>query len=240
MKPVIIKQTRGLGDILFCQKIAYHYIEQNRPVLWPVHQTYEYIAEYFTAPTFIYEGTDFPFKAHYLSCGYGQIFDIEECTIVCLDGASAPDAGVMRAKYKLVNLDYSDWVNYVQINRNFKREQELLERLGLTKNSEFVFVNRQYGSPPDCCSTNNYFKIESTLPTIELQYFEGVRAFDWMGVFELAKEIYTVDTSFSYILAAMKLENVRLYPRWNDNDRSTNLDYCSDFHNPRWKFGSNI
>jgi hypothetical protein len=145
----------------------------------------------------------------------------------------------MRSKYKLVNLDYSDWVNYIKIKRNTEREEALFKKLNITKNSEYIFINRQFGTPPNDCAVNIFFKKPDKLPVVELEYIEGVRVFDWMGIIENAKEIHTVDTSFSYIIAAMKLENVNLYPRLKQNDNEVNLNYCSDFYSKTWKFCSN-
>ena len=46
MKTILIKQPAGFGDIMFCLKIAKHYIDKGLKVIWPVIPEYVYIKEY--------------------------------------------------------------------------------------------------------------------------------------------------------------------------------------------------
>lgn len=239
MKPVLIKQKAGLGDILFIQKIAEHYKQRGHRIIWPVVPAYSYLKEYIENCEYVNVDDSFDFKQQYENCPRCHIMDSDDCIIVCTDGCSHNDLGVMRSKYKLVDLDYTDWVEYIKINRNLEREEALFNKLNISKNTDYIFINRQFGTPPNDCAVNIFFRRPENLPVIELEYIDGVRVFDWMGIIEKAKEIHTVDTCFSYIMAAMKLENVNLYPRLKQNDNEVNLNYCSDFYSKTWKFGSN-
>ena len=235
MKPVIIKQSRGLGDILFCQKIAHQFIQKGHPVIWPVFDPYYHIKEYLTGPLFVSEDVDFPFKQHYGACGYGQQMDTEECTVICLDGASSPGLGTMRSKYKLVDIDYRDWDDFLNIKRNKEREQQLIDRLNLPE--KFILVNKYFGTPPMCLSVNERVAPVTDLPIVQLDLTLG-RPFDWMGVFERAVEIHSVETAFCYIIQAMKrTEKVFIYPRWlNADDTRVDFDYCRDYFKREWTF----
>jgi hypothetical protein len=240
VNPVLIKQKAGLGDILFTQKIGHIFKEKGHDVIWPVTRAYDHISEYLPAMSFVCVDENFPFKQEYLNTGPGQIRDYDSCIVVGLDGTSIGSHGVMRSKYALTNTNYSDWIEYAKIVRNLKREDHLLNLLDLDKDKKFIFVNRQFGTPPNDCAVNNFFKINSNLPIIELQYLENIRVFDWMGVLTLATEIHTVDTALSYILHIMGLKNVFLYPRWKEGDTWLDLSYCNDYYDTEWKICSNV
>ena len=69
MKTVLIKQPAGIGDILFCQKIA-KVIQENteyKSVVWPVAPVYSYLEEYMGDDDlhFPVNTDDFPFKEVY-------------------------------------------------------------------------------------------------------------------------------------------------------------------------------
>jgi hypothetical protein len=236
MKTVLIKQKAGLGDILFTQKIAYSFKEKGHEVIWPVTQAYNYISEYLPTVSFVNIDDDFPFKSEYNNTGCGQIREFNSCIVAGLDGTNTGSHGVMRSKYVLASIDYSDWTQYAKIKRNIEREEKLIEILKIDTDQPFIFVNRQFGTPPNDCAVNNFFKINSDLPVVELQYLENVRVFDWMGILSLAKEIHTVDTALSYILHIMNQKNVFLYPRWKEGDTWMDLSYCNDYYDSAWQF----
>ena len=49
---------------------------------------------------------------------------------------------ILYSKYKMVNLDYSDWKNFFSINRNTKREERLFyDILNLKEKDEFIFMD---------------------------------------------------------------------------------------------------
>ena len=46
MKPCLIKQPAGIGDIFFCQKIARYMIHHGYDVIWPVLPSISWIKDY--------------------------------------------------------------------------------------------------------------------------------------------------------------------------------------------------
>jgi hypothetical protein len=69
----------------------------------------------------------------------------------------------------------------------------------LTDQSDYVLLNRQYGSPPDT-QLCKYIQPEQFENYVEMSYREGFTVFDWCKVIENAKEIHTVETSLNYII----------------------------------------
>ena len=71
MKPCLIRQPAGLGDILFTQKIAKLLLSQGRcnSVVWPLVSQYDYIEPYIGTPgiKYVNENVDFEFKELYNS-----------------------------------------------------------------------------------------------------------------------------------------------------------------------------
>ena len=71
MKPCLIRQPAGIGDILFTQKIAKRLLETGRcsKVIWPVIEQYNYVQQYIGTPdiSYIDEREDFPYKELYAS-----------------------------------------------------------------------------------------------------------------------------------------------------------------------------
>jgi hypothetical protein len=106
----------------------------------------------------------------------------------------------MDAKYKLVNLDFNDWNDYFNFKRNIDKENKLYyDVLGLKDDSEYVFVNRQFASPPET-QICKYIDLNRFSNYIEMKYINDFTIFDWCKVIENAKEIHTVETSINYII----------------------------------------
>jgi hypothetical protein len=214
-KICLIKQPAGIGDIFFTQKIAKHFISEGYEVLWPVIEQFEFIKDYVKVDglTFINEHNDFPNKHLYFH-GHNKPMEVDEnflyLPIQHFD-RNFPDDSVMHAKYKMMNMDYSDWLNYFTFERNIEREEKLIKYFGL-ENKEFNFVNRMYGSPPDskpCVHMGDYED------SVEMQYLGWDNLFDWIGLLLKAKHIYTVETSLLYIISKLGLKNVTVYSRHN-------------------------
>ena len=84
MKTALIRQPAGMGDILFCQKIARLLLDKKRVdrVIWPVIKEYEYIKDYVQYPnlTFINETHDFDFKQYYQT-EYSHLYENDELMV---------------------------------------------------------------------------------------------------------------------------------------------------------------
>lgn len=211
-KICLIRQPAGIGDIFFTQKIATEYLNSGYEIIWPVISEFNYIGDYIKTPglSFVKETDDFPLKDLYhsneskpITTSTGHVYLPIQHFDRHIDGS------VMHAKYKLLNIDYSDWVEYFNFERNFQREEKLIEHFNI-KNQEFYFVNRLFGSPPGskkCPHMGNFSN------SIEMTYLGWDNIFDWIGLLVNAKHIYTVETSILYIIKKLQLKNVTVFSR---------------------------
>ena len=213
-KICLIRQPAGIGDIFFTQKIAKDFISKGFTVVWPVIPQFEFIKDYIKVDgmIFVNENADFPHRNVYME-GYSQpmaMGDIVYLPIQHFDRHFS-NVSVMQAKYKMMNMDSSDWVNYFEFERNLEREQKLIDHYG-AQDKEFVFVNRMFGSPPDSKPCIHMGQFENS---IEMEYLGWDNLFDWIGLLLKAKHIYTVETSILYIISKLGLKNVTVYSRHN-------------------------
>lgn len=231
-KTCLIRQPAGIGDIFFLQKIAKHFISEGYEILWPVISEFEYIKDYIKVDgiTFVNEQDSFPYKNIYME-GYSKPTIINDSLLylpIQHFDRNYPGKSVMYSKYDLLGIDYHDWSNFFQFERNFKREEELIDLLGI-KDTEYNFVNRQFGSPPNsqnCQHMGNYDN------AVEMRYVEGFNIFDWIGVLLGAKHIYTAETSLLYILTKLNLENVTVYSKHNP----PNYFHVSELFPKNWTY----
>ena len=95
---------------------------------------------------------------------------------------------IMSAKYGLVGLDHRDWANYFKFSRNKEREDQLYYMvLGLKDDSEYVYVNDITNT--DLRKTSSMADKSYDYPVIENKIYDGFTLFDWIKVWENAKEI---------------------------------------------------
>jgi len=229
IKNILIKQPAGIGDIFFCQKIAYALYEvYNVEIIWPVIPEFIWIKDYIKVPfiKFVNWNEEYEGKEILLNNDISIPFLLDNYLIIPLQRAdwNYPGISVMDAKYKLVDLDFEDWSYYFNFERKIEKENELYYNiLKLTDDSEYCFVSRNYGSPP------NYevypFKYEKELRIIEMSFIEGYTIFDWCKVIENASEIYTVDSSINYIIdkLVLKTEDLTLIRKPFPNQTAKHL-----------------
>jgi len=198
-KICLIRQPAGLGDILFGQKIAKHYTDKGYRVIWPVIPEFKWIGEYIGDVEFPSTEDNFPYKEKFID---NNKIKTDSFIYLPLQVADRyfPGISVMDAKYKFVGLDYSDWRDYLTINRNSDKEDDLFYNvLGLSDDTEYVFVNRNFGSPPKFIVSNKV-EMNHDVKIIELSFIEGYTLFDWYKVLENASEIHTVETSLNFLI----------------------------------------
>jgi hypothetical protein len=207
-KRIVINQPAGLGDILFCQKIKKTFENEGFEVVWPVIKEYSWVKEYL--------------EGNYID---NNIFKSKSNDII-IDLSNAnymfPNKKIMEAKYFLVDIDYSDWIDFFNFKRNTEKENKLYyDILGLKDDEEYVLVSRNYGSPPNFLK----FPIEtkSNIKNIELDFYNDFTLFDWCKVMENAKEIHMIDSSINFILEKINTNVLYLYTRRKNN--FSEIDY---------------
>jgi len=241
-KICLINQPAGLGDILLCQKIASHYTKMGYDVVWPVVKFYDYISEYIKndGVTFYIEDEDFPHKQEFLE-NQIQITQTDNFVYLPLQHADKiriDSKTFLYAKYDFCELEPDNWLEYFELVRNKEREQKLIEHFEIDINEPYNVVNKTFATPPNTI-TNSSIVPKNDYKTINMEILGWDRIFDWMGVLENAKEIHTVDTSLTLILAKQELENVHIYERTNAyaNYSEPNPNYVhKDLFCNRWNY----
>jgi hypothetical protein len=242
-KTLLIKQPAGIGDILFCQKIAKQ-IQSNteyKNVIWPVSNQYSYLKDYLIEDqiNFCDESSDFNYKDIYIQ--NNGIIQNDELLFMSLDQSSQYVTSCRchnnplahgHIKYNFADINYSDWKNYFNIKRNFNREENLIKILGIDE-TPFNLINNNYGTYPNFATRNDIFTTNG-YKNVYMSFIEGINIFDWMGVFERASEIHTVETSIYYLLDKMGKDEVTIYSRYPNT--SDNFSYMKDHCNKNWKF----
>lgn len=210
----LINQPSGLGDILFTQKIASYYISKGYNVIWPVLPQLEYVKEYLKQ-----DGLEFKDYTN-------QQFDL----VLPLRTADRYFEGSWQhAKYKLVNLDWSDWAGYLKKSfyRNLQKESELQNHLNIQE--DYTLVLRRYGTIPHCKFKD--FEVKTDKRIIELDIIDGFTLFDWCGVIENASELWMVDSSVFYLIEILdiKAKVLQCFPRDGHTQNINGL------FNTKWK-----
>ena len=247
MKTCIIKQPAGIGDIFFCQKIAKEIQDSTeyKKVIWPVASTYSYLKDYLIVQDveFIDESLDFPYKDVYNS-GSLYMVQTDEYLFVPLQTSDYVlktskrhnnPLGHGHMKYDFCNIEYLDWKEYFNFNRNEDRENSLIEKLNLDITKPFNLINNNCGTYPNFDKRNDLVP-NNDYQNIYMDFIEGVNLFDWIKVFENAEEIHTVETSVYYILEKLGLERVYIYAKPTPQNRSNDFSYMKDHCNKNWSY----
>lgn len=213
-KSVLIKQAQGLGDILFCQKIAAKLIENGYEVYWPVASCYSWVSHYLVRDNlfFHYAETDYVLNIQH-SIEENHPVDIMSCKYDMI-GKTLPDL-----EENLHSIPYEDWNRYTPLHRDITKEEFLYkEILGLKEDSEYIFINKNYGSGYRMEEVGKHVKNHG-LAVICQTFFTGFTAFDWCKVIENASEIHTADTSINYIIDLLdcKATEIVVHPRHKEH-----------------------
>ncbi len=211
----LIKQPSGLGDILFCQKIAHHFYTKGYKIIWPVLPIYKELQQYIPTFSFVNIEDDFPYKREYNTAPRAHISNIDrDCIIVATDGCTG-SGGVLKAKYNLVNLPWEDWSTHCKFQRNYLKEDALFrDVLHLTDGEEYALTNTIIGTPPDNLSRIT-IKHSSPLREIPVIFHDGYNLLDWCKVIENATEFYLEGSALIYIIENLqtKASTLQLFSR---------------------------
>lgn len=232
-KICLIYQPCGLGDILYIQKIVNHWKNKGFKIILPVVYELEWLNDYIKDVSFISwadrghllthsdqlpEHVTFPYKERY------NPFTLSEFTddFVFINLFEPPKSSVMLYKYEIVGLDYRDWANYLNFDRNLKKEDELFKLMGLNDGDEYVFINKNYQTRPKVTRFNHISANQSSYDgkkVIEMSIIEGYSIFDWLKIVEGASEIHMIESSLNYVLESkhvkLKANVMKLYSRHN-------------------------
>lgn len=211
MKTVLILQAFGLGDCIWAQGIAHHFLQQGYTVVWPVKDKY-------------FEGLSVAYpKINWVpdSIVKPELFMIKEKKLVddilispirwSDSFMKVPYKDVMRAKYDMYNLDWKSWKEKAKWKPHTEKQLELFTMLGLKNRQKFNLVNTRFGSRGE---QQVPIEVSNKNKIIEMREIPGFSLFDWELVIRYATEIHTVSTSILYMLEVMELSQpIHLYVR---------------------------
>jgi hypothetical protein len=220
-KVCLIKQPAGLGDIFFLQKVGHVFKSKGYDIIWPVIPQFKWVSEYIKDFKFPTIDEDYPYKELY---NESVVIENENVLFLPIQNADRMFSDkIMACKYRLVNLDYSDWVEYLNFSRNKDKENNLFYGiLGLKDDDEYCLVSRNYGSPPNSLKFN--LNCNTNLKIVELGYYEGYTLLDWCKVIENASEMCLIDSSINFIIEKLdiKCDNISVWSRrprnWSEID----------------------
>jgi glycosyltransferase involved in cell wall biosynthesis len=221
---IVMNQFAGLGDILFCIKIANDYIEDGHRVIWAVDSQFINIQKHFPDITFVDKkllAIDYNSQVEVKGNGFRVIpmrwsqnimkVTLREC---------------MKSKYALGTNDWNAWKEWRDFEwvRDEKSEDLLFSMLGLDSGDEYIVVNTAYKTQ---IRTIPPIAIESNCKIINMEIIDGFTLLDWYKVLQNAKQIHTVSTSIIYMLEKMELnaEAVCIYIRKPEEQDLKNIDY---------------
>lgn len=218
MKPVLLKQPQGLGDILFLFKLADHIEKKGHEIIWPMCETYfsQDVHLNLNRFNFVNIDSDFPFRNEYLHAPIAKVTEYSSCIIVATDGCSG-QGGTMLSKYNLLGLDYRKWYDYLTFTRNSEKEGQLFyDILGLKDSDDYVVANKYIGTPPHYLH-KIYIDVPKDKKIIYVDFYSGYNLFDWCKVFENASELYLEGSAQTYILEKLNLKasSLKLFSRDN-------------------------
>ena len=213
MKPCIIKQPAGVGDVFFLQKIAHTYRQKGHEIIWPLRDDIVWIADYIPDITWCK-------LSEWLQGPYGKLFNYsgfaETEEFIYIDASTADrtfntdPTRIMSAKFGLAGLDHKDWVKYFKFNRNREKERELYHDI-LGIKGDYVYVNDI--THTDLRKTSSLANQKYDYPVIENRVVDGFTLLDWTLVLENAKEIHTVPTAVCFIVDVIDTDaQVFYYP----------------------------
>ena len=261
MKTVIIKQGGGIGDILFSLKIAKILHEEYKClIVWPLHSyVYEQINEYIKIPYVKWENEknyDWLNNYKYFSKSPSLISSwvgpnpvkVNDDTIIfpLCEAAQTPGGeykggSIMCSKYQTFNFSFENWQDSILIQRNKEKEEELFYKvLQLSDKDDYIFVNKKYNRKIGIPIDSLYMSDEVIKPVgrvVEGRTIPGFNVFDWLKVYENAKDIHIVNSSIFYILDSLekKLPEIKIYNRDDNNDLS-HLHPIKPTLRQKWKY----
>jgi len=210
-KICLINQPVGLGDIIFCQKIGYHYMDEGYEIHWPVNDIYlDDVKKYIDSPFKFYENVnDFP---------YGDSIFSDEFVYLKLDRNSIYNKLIMESKYIISKVDsHNDWKDFFSINRDTEKENELFDMM--TSGEDYMLVNLNYGSPPNWLRMK--YELENKkLKQVDMNFLIGYSIFDWCKIIENASGICITDSVGALLVEKLKpnTEDLTILSRRDDFD----------------------
>lgn len=232
MKNCFIYQPGGLGDILLTLKIGCHFSKLGYNVIWPVYTVYNNLNLTLNIEekiNFVDINSNFYLKnkfEYFKNCNFNEIIELDDILFIPLCNSSRShktsllnheDYKNMIGKFVMCDLESDGWQDCFELNRDFKKEEELFSKLNIQY--PYHLVNKEFGTPP---MWREILKKEIITPSflnkIDMRVVEGYDIFSWLKIFENADMIDTVSTSNFFLFEKLNLKCIpTIYSRNHPN-----------------------
>ena len=218
---VFIVQPKGIGDCIYSQTAVRTYAK-GREIVWGVDKVYlEGLKRAYKDITWILDtesNIDYNRRDFY-HIGYTEVVPLRFSDSILGLGYSR----CMASKHLIFGLDYRKWKDQSMYQRDERRENLLLDVLGI-RDKEFTLVNNNFWTIGNGKRINQIEGIEGHV--VEMRNIDGFSLFDWSLVMEKAKEIHSVNTATLYLFELLDLKcPIHLYPRIPSEKDFKNVEY---------------
>lgn len=193
VETIVFNQPFGLGDVLFCIKLANNYIQRGYKVVWPILKHYLGIQKHFPQITFVNKeliSIDYDFM------GYKQYGHILSIPLRFADGIQRlPYKDCMKSKHMLLNEDWTNWAEY-DIKLDPLAATILMKTLGVEPDEKYNLYNPTFRSDFSGCAD---IVVDLDTKGVHMKSIPGYTLIDWYKVIIHATEIHTVGTSIIYL-----------------------------------------
>lgn len=236
---VVIMQPAGLGDIIFSQGIAHHYLKAGMRVYWPVIEPYlHHLKRAYPNIEWLPENLYVSPRAH---------DDVDKIRNDLLHALFSPIRwsntfqgveykDVMRAKYDMYKLDWRLWTESAMWVRDRFREDELMIANGVDNGEPYNLISENWGFAKGMNRVP--VNINNGLKNVYIKQIDTYSLFDWAALIENAEQIHFVSSSNIYLLELLKTRasEIHIYQRLPDQPHHRNYDYILRAHEGKYRF----
>jgi hypothetical protein len=238
MESVLILQPFGLGDLIFAQGIAHHYMKAGMRAYWPVVDQYiHHIRRAYPLIEWL------PENFHITP----RLYEVEQVKYDLLHSLVAPIRwsntfqqveykDVMRAKYDMYGLDWTKWTESAQWVRDMFKEDDLMGITGADSGTPYNLISENWGMAKGLNRVP--VDVKNGLRNIYITQLEGFSLFDWAKVMQNAEQIHFVSSSNIFLLELLevKASEIHIYQRLPDQPHHRNYDYILRRHEGKYRF----
>ena len=222
MPIALMQQYYGLGDCIFSQGVAQHFISQGTQIVWPVWDSFcEGLRRAYPHITWLPHSF---FKPELFEIKEEQLHTDVRLLPISWSHQILHQSTWMRTKYDLYGLDYRDWKKHAVYQRDPARERALMEHFGVRVGEPYNLANSMFRTN---ASGNAMFDIANDFKTVQMQIFPEFSLFDYSLLIEHATQIHVANSSILYLLELLDLraEQLHLYCRVPDETDFRHVDY---------------
>lgn len=211
-KTALILQPFGIGDAIFAQGVAHHFMEDGYRIVWPVKEEFvEGLSRAYPRLSWVDENAFNPalfnLKKDCLCYGF-RVIPIRWSNSIL----GKPNKIWMRTKYDMYGLRWEDWKLSAYFTRTENEDKLFYEVLGLEDGDLYNLISPTYRSD---FTGHGAIEVNNGLRNITMEKLPGFSLFDWALVIERAQTIHAVNSSILYLLEILNLDaqEVHLYSR---------------------------